>query len=500
VTRVSSMGGYEDLLGDGRLLKRIISEGDGAAVVEGCSVQVHYETRVVDTDNPEESKLIDSSDGELFDFVLGSDDVLEAWNLAITTMKPGERSTFLAHHSLTYGEDGAGEEIPPKATLEFMIHLFPKAKVVKTDTKAPVKADPAVREATRLERAKEAKERGNQLTRQGDFHGARKSYNEALMLIQNFQSFSASPEISEVVVSDMLREVHHLRLTSFLNLSQCELKMDDFSSAIGSAQNALELDPGNCKALYRRGVAQLRQGKLEEAKADLLKAFQTDPNAEIRARLEECREKLAATAQWHKDAFGGIFRKAPDQQARERNLATLPQVWLDFQIGNAMKNSTCHTYRVTIALYSDTVPRTAENFRCLCTGERGLGAHGAPLHFRRSLVYKVVPRSILEAGDIVKFNGTGGESIYGPTFADENFTDSHHKRGLLSMVNRGPNTNNSKFMFTLRSLPELDGKHVVFGEVLSGFDALDAMEMVETEYPDWPLTEIKVVQCGDRSP
>ena len=68
----------------------------------------------------------DSSDGEMFDFVLGSDDVLEAWNLAITTMKPGERSAFLAHHSLTYGEDGAGEEIPPKATLEFMIHLFPK--------------------------------------------------------------------------------------------------------------------------------------------------------------------------------------------------------------------------------------------------------------------------------------------------------------------------------------------------------------------------------------
>ena len=64
---------------------------------------------------------------------------------------------------------------------------------------------------------------------------------------------------------------------------------------------------------------------------------------------------------------------------------------------------------------------------------------------------QVVPRSILEAGDIVKFNGTGGESIYGPTFADENFTDSHHKRGLLSMVNRGPNTNNSKFMFTLRA-------------------------------------------------
>lgn len=106
----------------------------------------------------------------------------------------------------------------------------------------------------------------------GDFHGARKSYNEALMLIQNFQSFSA-PEISEVVASNMLREVHHLRLTSFLNLSQCELKMDDFSSAIGSARNALELDPGNCKALYRRGVAQLRQGKLEEAKADLLKAL-----------------------------------------------------------------------------------------------------------------------------------------------------------------------------------------------------------------------------------
>lgn len=163
-----------------------------------------------------------------------------------------------------------------------------------------------------------------------------------------------------------------------------------------------------------------------------------------------------------------------------------------------IQSDAARVYRLTIALYSDTVPKTAENFRCLCTGERGKNENGkVQLHFKRTLIHKVIPRNLLEAGDIVKFNGTGGESIYGPTFEDENFQDSHHKRGLLSMVNHGPNTNNSKFMFTLRSLPELDKKNVVFGEILDGMQALDAIEVVETEYPDWPVKEIMIVACGE---
>ena len=220
-------------------------------------------------------------------------------------------------------------------------------------------------------------------------------------------------------------------------------------------------------------------------------AFQSAPNAEIRARLEECRAKLSESAKWQKEAFGGIFGKAPEQSRSERDLLKLPKVWLEIQIGNQ------NIYRLTIALYSDTVPKTAENFRCLCTGERGKGERGTPLHFRRTLIHKVIPRTLVEAGDVVKFNGTGGESIYGPTFEDEGFQDSHHKRGLLSMVSNGPHSNNSKFLFTLRSLPEFDGKNVVFGELLDGMKALDAMESVETQYPDWPATQIQIIACGE---
>lgn len=499
------MGGYDDLLGDGRLLKRVVATGAGDAPRPGGTVAVRYETRVVREAGDaigkvgelgEVGELIDSSGDVLFDFTLGSEDVLEAWNLAIPTMKPNERSVFLAHPSLTYGEDGAGDDIPPGALLEFTIHLFP----AKVETTAP-NVDETVGKSLgagklqkskesvqmqRLRRATEAKERGNQLTRNGEFHAARKAYKEALMLLKPIES-----DCEVDVTQQMFEEMHQLRLSCFLNLSQCDLKVEEYPKAIDSATSALELDSGNCKALYRRGVAQLRQGAVEEAKVDLLKAFQADPNAEIRARLEECREKLAASAQWHKNAFGGIFHKAPEQLARDRDLSVLPQVWLEIQIGNGP------IYRLNIALYSDTVPRTAENFRCLCTGERA-GTKGLPLSFRRSVVHKVIPRSLVEGGDITKFNGTGGESIYGPTFSDEGFQDLHHKRGLLSMVNRGPNSNSSKFMVTLRSLPEFDGKNVVFGEVLSGLDALDAMEAVDTEYPDWPKTQIMVVACGDR--
>ena len=156
------------------------------------------------------------------------------------------------------------------------------------------------------------------------------------------------------------------------------------------------------------------------------------------------------------------------------------------------------SYRFSCALYSDTVPRTAENFRCLCTGERGVSRSGQALQFRGSLVHKVVPRCLIEAGDITKSNGMGGESIYGPKFADENFADLHHKKGLLSMVNHGQkDANSSQFMVTLRSLPEFDGRNVVFGEVLGSLEALEAVEQVATEYPDRPKTPIRVVACGE---
>ena len=172
-----------------------------------------------------------------------------------------------------------------------------------------------------------------------------------------------------------------------------------------------------------------------------------------------------------------------------------PVVFMDITIGGADAG------RMTFELYADAVPKTAENFRALCTGEKGTGRSGKPLHFKGSSFHRVIPNFMCQGGDFTRGNGTGGEAIYGDKFADESFAGKagrHTGFGCLSMANAGPNTNGSQFFICTADTDWLNGKHVVFGTIKEGADTLRAMEAAGSQ-SGATSKPVVVKDCGQLS-
>merc|ERR1719486_758220 len=148
-----------------------------------------------------------------------------------------------------------------------------------------------------------------------------------------------------------------------------------------------------------------------------------------------------------------------------------------------------------MGLFGEDVPKTTANFLSLCKGDKGMGKSGKPLHFKNSNFHRIIPNFMIQGGDFTRGDGTGGESIYGAKFEDENFKLKHTGPGILSMANAGPGTNGSQFFLTTVKTSWLDGRHVVFGKVVEGMDVVTKVEAVGSQ-SGAPSKKVMIADCG----
>ncbi len=466
---------YINLIEDGKVKKHVITEGSGEFPSDSHEVSVYYLGKLQSN-----GKVFDETrSGNPFKFTLGEGQVIKGWDIGVKTMKKGEKSEFILAPEYAYGERGVSD-IPPNSTLNFEIELL--------DFGAKPKSKYEMDYPEIISLAKKYKEEGIKLFQEKKFEDAISKFDEANSYLEAIGKSHETDESKELLVSLLL------------NTSNCYNNLKQWDKTVKKVEEVLNIKE-HPRCYYFRGVAYTNLEDFKKAREDLEKlkklVLENEPGVNYLKNLieekqieKEKREKSLYKSFLKKSIYDDIPLKENPQDIQEKINPDNPKVFFDLKIRESEEPK-----RIEFELFADKVPKTAENFRALCTGEKK--TNGNNLHYKGSIFHRIIKDFMMQGGDFENANGTGGSSIYGRKFEDEKFTYKHSTGGLLSMANSGPNTNGSQFFITFKDTPWLDGKHVVFGKVIKGFEYCKEVEQLETDSQDKPTNPVIIVDCGE---
>lgn len=525
-------GAVQDIFDDGGLLKTTLRTGDASTSMPPrfSKVKVRYIASLL----PDCRRF----EAAVREFVLGEHEVPKALEKCIGTMRRGETCELICRAEYAYGAVGRPPDVPPGASIRYEVELISMV--------LPKKDRSEYTAAEKVALANELKAKGTREFGSGLWLEAQVSYHEASrLLLTEYEELVAEPG-AEAASRQLL-------VACLLNIAQCALKRDEWSAAERACTETLErlTDPlglekeSHIKALYRRAKARTGRSEFRDARADLKAVLALQPSSrEARELWESLKDREQSASRSEEKVYGLMTSKLlyREYNVGRRRLSSYPRAFLELSIDGVRMP------RIVFELFVDRAPKTCENFRCLCTGERGVSTRGTRLHYKGTKFHRAVPTDdlppeyinesadgtgrdfemwkgfLVQGGDISHGDGSGGESIWGDPFEDELPLDyvCHSGPGLLSMAGslpmrdkaseemmHVPHRNTSQFFITTKAknaaqggsaIRHFDGLHVCFGRVVEGMSTVNQIHKCLVDPAAFHAIDerhsVEIVDCG----